>query len=411
MKTFIKPTDKTSTIPPLKQNDTTITDETDKANILNTFFTEQTYLNDVNKTLPDINIDQNRPLLTNIIITPDEVKTALQSLKIGKASVPDLINTRILKALSLKLSYPLADLFNQSMSSGFVPLLWKKANVSALYKTNDPSEVSNYRPISLLSCIDKVMEKIIHKHVFNFLQSNNLLTSLQSGFVPKDSTVNQLVDIYNTFCKALDEGKEVRSVFCDISKAFDRVWHKGLLLKLEQIGISGCLLSWFTDYLNNRTQCVVISGQFSETTILRSGVAQGSIVGPLLFLIYINDIVNDINSTIKLFADDTSLYIIVDTPDIAAECLNTDINSIHTWAEKWLVTFNPNKTETLTITRKLHTHYHPPLYMNNTVIQEVNTHKHLGIIFSRNGTWHEHITEIKEKSWRHINIMRKLNLF
>ena len=252
------------------------------------------------------------------------------------------------------------------------------------------------------------MEKIIHKHVLNFLQTNNLLTSLQSGFVPKDSTVNQLVDIYNTFCKALDEGKEVRSVFCDISKAFDRVWHKGLLLKLNQIGISGELLSWFTNYLKDRTQCVVISGQVSDTTALRSGVPQGSILGPLLFLIYINDIVENIHSTIKLFADDTSLYIIVDTPAIAAACLNTDINLIHSWAEQWLVTFNPKKTETLLITRKIHTQHHPPLYMNNNIIQEVNNHKHLGVTFSKNGTWHDHILDIKEKSWKRINIMRKL---
>ena len=142
------------------------------------------------------------------------------------------------------------------------------------------------------------MEKIVHKHVFNFINSNNLITSLQSGFVPNDSTVNQLVDIYNTFCKALDEGKEIRTVFCDISKAFDRVWHKGLLVKLNQIGISGSLLSWFTDYLENRTQRVVISGHESNTTSLKSGVPQGSILGPLLFLIYINDIVNNIGSTI-----------------------------------------------------------------------------------------------------------------
>ena len=125
------------------------------------------------------------------------------------------------------------------------------------------------------------------------------------------------------------------------------MWHKGLLVKLNQIGISGSLLSWFTDYLENRTQSVVISGHVTNTTSLKSGVPQGSILGPLLFLIYINDIVNNIGSTIKLFADDTSLYIVVDTPVSAASCLNDDLNSLHTWADNWLVTFNPNKTKTL----------------------------------------------------------------
>ena len=127
--------------------------------------------------------------------------------------------------------------------------------------------------------------------------------------------------------------------------------HNGLLVKLNQIGISSTLLSWFTNYLENRTQCVVISGHVSYTKSLKSGIPQGSILGPLLFLIYINDIVNIIGSTINLFSDDTSLYIVVDTQVSGATCLNADLNSLHTWTENWLVTFNPNKTETLLITR------------------------------------------------------------
>ena len=141
-----------------------------------------------------------------------------------------------------------------------------------------------------------------------------VLTTLQSGFISGDSTVNQLVDIYNSFCKALDEGKEVRAIFCDISKAFDRVWHKGLSYKLQKVGITGHLLQWFADYLNNRKQRVVLPGVFSHWTDLKAGVPQGSILGPLLFLTYINDIVRNINSSIRLFADDTSLYIIVENP-------------------------------------------------------------------------------------------------
>ena len=217
LKTFIKPTDKTNAIPPLNYNGSIFTDEIDKANILNTYFTEQTKLDDDNKATPDVNIDPYRPLLSSLYILPSEVKATLLSLNTHKASGPDMINNRILKELSTESSVPLSNIFNQSLTTGIVPTVWKNANVSALHKKNDPSEVINYRPISLLCCMDKVMEKIVHKHVFNFINSNNLLTSLQSGFVPNDSTVNQLVDIYNTFCKALDEGKEIRTVFCDIS--------------------------------------------------------------------------------------------------------------------------------------------------------------------------------------------------
>ena len=174
----------------------------------------------------------------------------------------------------------------------------------------------------------KVLEKIVHKHLFNFLNTHHVITTLQLGFVPGDSTANQLVDIYNTFCKALDEGKEIRAIFCDISKAFDRVWHKGLLYKLETAGISGSLLSWFTDYLNDRLQRVVLPGGSSAWTQIKAGVPQGSILDPLLFLLYIIDVVEDINSSIRLFADDTSLYIIVDDAIQAAETLNSDLEKL-----------------------------------------------------------------------------------
>ena len=166
-----------------------------------------------------------------------------------------------MKEVSGPLSSPLCDLFNYSLTSGHFPDEWKKANITPIYKKDDPS---NYRPISLLSTVGKVLEKLVHKHVFKFCCDNVIITSFQSGFVPGDSTVNQLIDIYNTFCKALDDCKEVRAIFCDVSKAFDRVWHKGLLYKLNKAGITGPLLSWFTNYLSNRKQRVVLPGTSSN---------------------------------------------------------------------------------------------------------------------------------------------------
>ena len=145
--------------------------------------------------------------------------------------------------------------------------------------------------------------------------------------------MNQLIDIYNTFCKALDEGKEVRAVFCDISKAFDRVWHKCLLYKSNRAGITGSLLSWFTNYLSNRSQRVFLHGANSSWKTIKAGVPQGSILGPLLFLVYINDSVEDIHCKIRLFADDTSLYIMVDNPAEAAQLLNSDMEKKHSWAK------------------------------------------------------------------------------
>ena len=406
LKGFIKP-DQTSTIPPLNKNDIIYTDDNEKANIFNEFFRDQTLLDEHQASLPET---KHLPpfKLDSITTTPDEVESILKSLPLGKATGPDLINNRLLKELARPLSFPLCDLFNFSLSHGLVPEVWKQANVSPIHKKNDPSEISNYRPISLLSTVGKVLEKIVHKHVFNFFHDHHVITTLQSGFVPGDSTVNQLVDIYNTFCKALDEGKEVRAIFCDISKAFDRVWHRGLLFKLETAGISGILLSWFSDYLNDRCQRVVLPGASSEWTPIRAGVPQGSILGPLLFLMYINDIVEDIDSTIRLFADDTSLYIIVDEPVHAAHTLNLDLVKISCWAKQWLVTFNPDKSEAILFSRKYNKPYHPPVLMDQTQINEVMSHKHLGIILTNDCNWHEHIEHIKAKAWNRINVMRKL---
>ena len=177
-----------------------------------------------------------------------------------------------------------------------------------------------------------MFERVVFKHLYNHLNENQILTPLQSGFIPGDSTINQLTYLYNFFAQALDYGKEVCVVFCDISKAFDRVWHEGLLLKLEVAGISGNLLLWFRSYLTDRKQRVVPCAE-SEYTYIRAGVPQGSILGLLLFLLFINDIVDEIGCHIRLFADDTSLYITVENPDMAAELLNIDLDKIMKWAK------------------------------------------------------------------------------
>ena len=209
--------------------------------MINDFFVEQTILDKTNASLPP-NIDPPENNLNSISTSPHEVESILNSLQLGKASGPDEISNHILKKIATPLSCPLRNLFNFSLATGKVPLIWKEANVTLIFKKNDPSVVSNYRHISLLSAVGKVLEKVVHKHSFNYIRDYEILSALQSGFNPGDSTVNQLVDIYNIFCKSLDEGKEVCAVFCDISKAFDRVWHRGLLLKLESIGISDSLL-------------------------------------------------------------------------------------------------------------------------------------------------------------------------
>ena len=307
LKTFISPNSKSS-VPPLDHNSIMYTEEEEKVNILNNFFRDQTILPDNNSFLPDIPLYPSTSYLDSIVLSPPEVESVLKTLATDKALGPDGLNNRVLKELANEISEPFCSLFNYSLRTGSFPRHWKEANVSAAPKKGDLSLLSNYRPISLLNTAGKVFERLIFKHLFNHFRDNNILTSLQSGFIPGDSTVNQLTYLYNTFCCALDDGKEVRVVFCDISKAFDRVWHPGLLHKLKASGVSGTLLDWFENYLSERRQRVVLPGAISDWIHIKAGVSQGSILSPLFFLIFINDIVNDIGSNIRLFADDTSLY-------------------------------------------------------------------------------------------------------
>ena len=234
LKTFISP-NKQKSIPPLEHNDTIYSSEHDKANLLNSFFQSQSDLDDRNAPLPAILPTKIESELSRIVLTADEVESILKILPVGKATGPNGLSNRILRELSRELSYPYCSLFNQSLSTGHVPRSFKEANVSPVPKKGDLSNVSNYRPISLLNSEDKVIERLIFKHLYNHLRDNNFLTALQSGFIPGDSTVNQLTYLYNVFCQALDSGKEVRAVFCDISKAFDRVCMLVFFLNSNQL--------------------------------------------------------------------------------------------------------------------------------------------------------------------------------
>ena len=219
---------------------------------------------------------------------------------------------------------------------------------------------------------------------------HHVITTFQSGFTAGDSTVNQIVDVYKTFCRALGEGKEVRAIFFDISKAFDRVFYSNCNLLVSPV------LFW------NGLQTIIL--RESSVLFFQVCLQTGQLLKqayPRLYLwaatllVYINDIVEDISSTIRLFADDTSLYLIVDSPLEAAMTLNRGVSRVYAWAKKWLVTFNPDKSEALLISRKYNRPYYPPICMNGQPISEVNSHKHLGIILSNDCTWHAHFELIK----------------
>ena len=396
-----------SAIPSLLFEGKQIPDNPSKAQIFNTFFLSQGIIDTSAIQIPPVaNTAYN--VLSNLIINDKEVLDVLKTLDVTKATGPDGVSIRLLKEAAPFIYKSLTRLFNLSLQSKKFPTDWKRAHVTPLFKSGDMMSCNNYRPISLLSCTGKVMEKVIFKHVFNFFRDNQVISSNQSGFMPGDSTVNQLLSLYHELALAIDQQKEIRIVFLDISKAFDKVWHDGLLYKLERNGIKGNLLSWFKDYLHNRQQRVVLNGHSSSWGAITAGVPQGSVLGPLLFLIFINDLVNIVNSKIKLFADDTCLYISVDDVAEAAATINSDLSSVEGWAKDWAVSFNALKTDAMLISRKHHTVNHPPLVFQGHQLTDVQQHKHLGIVIKSDLKWTAHISQIIIKATKQLNIMKAL---
>ena len=318
----------------------------------------------------------------------------------SKATGPDGIGPKLLREAGAAIVPSLTKLFNLCLTTSKMPKMWKHANVIPLHKKSDKCDFNNYRPVSLLSCVSKLLERIIFKKVFNYLRDNNILTPHQSGFRPGDSTTNQLAYMYHVFCQALDSKKDVRIVFCDISKAFDRVWFNGLLFKLRTVGIGGNLIKFFQNYLTDRYQSVVLDGQTSSPGRITAGVPQGSVLGPLLFLIYINDLPNNISSNIKLFADDTTLFVEVTDCNESADILNQDLARVKSWADQWLVKFSPEKTKLMTCSFK--STNHPPIIFDNSLLTETKSHKHLGLTLNSNLSWSSHIDNIL-KSVTQIN--------
>ena len=314
-------------------------------------------------------------------------------------------------------SIPLQIIYSNILSTSIYPDIWKLANVTPIFKKGDKQLIKNYRPISLLPICGKILEKIIFNQLYTYLHTNNLITKNQSGFRPGDSTTNQLLFLIDEIHQAFDctQSFEVRSVFLDISKAFDKVWHEGLVFKLEQNGISGSLLKLFQNYLNDRNQRVVLNGSFSEFFSIESGVVpQGSILGPLLFLIYINNLEKNIKSNMKFFADDTMLFSIVKDPLTCASDLNHDLDVINKWAYQWKLEFNPDPLKQATevlFSCKKNISNHPQIFFNGIAVAKVKEQKHLGLILESNLSFGKHLSEKIKKAKLNLGIIKHLSRF
>ncbi|MEW8548488.1 MAG: reverse transcriptase family protein [Candidatus Thiodiazotropha sp.] len=396
-----------SIIPPLKKTDENYAfDDDEKVTVLNDYFCSISSIDDAYIALPYFE-NRTESSIENISITQSEVTDILSNLKVNKASGPDGISHRMLKYTSHTVAKPLCYLFNMSLQQRSFPSLWKSADVMPIFKKGDKSIVSNYRPISLISCVGKSFERIVFKNVYNHLLTNSLIYKYQSGFLPGHSTVHHLIEAIHHTCLALENHEINCQIYCDISKAFDRVWHRGLILKLDNYGIKGELLEWFQNYLINRNQRVSFNGVSSEYKSITAGVPQGSVLGPLLFLLYINDISDELTSLARLFADDTFLSFSSVDPMEIKYTMNQDLSKLNDWAKKWLVTFNPSKTEVMFISN-IYFDENIELFMDDAVLQIVNTHKHLGVVLSSNHKWTNHIENLIKTATKQISFLRKI---
>ncbi len=384
-----------------------ITDDTDKANLFNKFFVSQSDLDESSANLP---CEPPSPdcVINQLVLQPENVYKILSCLDPAKATGPDGIGNLILKEAAVAIAQPLSHLFNFCVSMGYFPDCWKLAYVTPLFKKNNETLCTNYRPISLLPCISKVFEKLLFDHIFHFLRSHNLLNKHQSGFIPGDSTINQLIKICNNLYQCMEDGDEMIGIFLDLTKAFDKVWHKGLLYKLKKIGVCGKLYDLMVSYLTERKQQVVLNGCKSEPQLLHAGVPQGSVLGPLLFLIYINDISDNVQCDSFLFADDTSIFKNVTNLDInsAANAINNDLNEIHKWSKQWLVSVNASKTIVMLFSKKKTPSILPNINLGDNALQQVTSHKHLGMTFTNNLSWTEHIENTVSKCNRIIGMFK-----
>ncbi len=397
---------------PILDGDILMYEDSCKAEAFNKFFTQSVQTDSPNDPIPKDHNLIYYPKMPDFNINELDVYELLTSLDMTKATGPDNISNIFLKKCAVGLSKPLSIIFNMSIQTGTFPKKWKLANVAPIYKNKGDRKLCNfYRPISLLPCVSKILEKIMFSHIYEFLRKNRIIAPNQSGFTPGDSAIMQISHIVDKITSLLDKGQEVMALFLDLAKAFDVVWRKGLIFKLDRVGIrdsNDCkLLSWFKSYLSDREQCVVINGKSSSSMINNSGVPQGSVLGPLLFLIYINDLVHDLRCKSFLFADDTSLFNAGDTIYDCYQDLNKDLETINKWANKWKIKINADKTEGLIISRKKAQFAIPNVVLDGCNVNFVSEHKHVGIWLDTKLDWKVHIQKLAEKANKRMGILRK----
>jgi hypothetical protein len=328
--------------------------------------------------------------MPNFTVGVPGVRKLLLELDVHKAAGPDNIPTRYLKDYAKEIAPALTLVFEASLKQGEVPADWRIAHVTPIFKKGDHSKPANYRPISLTSVCCKLLEHVIHSQIMAHFERNNILSDAQHSFRKRRSTESQLILTLQDLTQALDDGEQIDAILLDFSKAFDVVPHERLAAKLHHYGVRGNILSWIRSFLSHRTQQVLVECCVSESSPVTSGVPQGLVLGPLLFLAYINDLPEHVTSSSRLLADDSLLYRKIRSP-ADARVLQEDLDKLQQWEKDWMMTFNASKCEVFRFTKEKN-----PIKSIYTIHNEelniVTNGKYLGTRLTDDLSWNTHVS-------------------
>ena len=386
------------------------------------------YFNDYFTSIgPKIHSQCSRSSLPHNSLLNNNIKKSINSLYLSPISKYDIINfiseldtnkstksdcasAKFIKLSSEIISPIIADILNQCVSEGIFPDELKKAEVIPVYKKGDKSKTCNYRPISLLSIFSKIFEKYLYNQINNFINKNNLLYKYQYGFQKKLSTDIALAQICENLSNKMDSDKITCSVFLDLQKAFDTVDHAILLQKLYSYGIRGIAAKLLHSYLSNRQQVCIVNGQKSSSKQIICGVPQGSILGPLLFLLFINDLPEVCNFEVRLFADDACLIYSDVNPTNLQINVNNELARVDEWMKTNKLSINYSKSNYIIFTRKKsQTNYNIDIQGNR--LQRVSQTKYLGVIINEKLKWNDHVDYISKKISKGCYIISKIRYF
>ena len=387
-----------------KEDGTTTTTDQEKAEVLNQFFAS-VFTREDQSHIPDFTPGTTTNLLDNIDITEAKVFKRLSNLNTSKAMGPDGFHPRLLKEASKELSKPLAMLFSKSVREGYLPDDWKDGQVSPIFKKGTKYTPANYRPVSLTSVVCKQMESIIREELLQHMKPH--LSKHQHGFINGRSCVTQLLDCIGEWTKQLDEGNSIDVIYLDYAKAFDTVPHLRLLKKLEGYGVAGQVLQWIRSFLSNRRQKVVINGESSSWRDVLSGIPQGSVLGPVLFTCYVNDMPETVQSMTRMFADDTKVFAQCNTQEQCQQ-LQTDLNTLQDWADKWQLRFNAKKCKIMHLGNKNNEEtYLMKDNLTEVDLEKTECEKDLGVHVDPSLKFSKHCEKATNKANRLLGMIRR----